>query len=643
MFEVERMSESRLHDAHCTAAGIERLPSPPVALLADVTRYSLQFWGEHCTECAAPACFQSCDLFERAPSGRCRRFADGIVVRPEAEGAVPFTFEVLFKPWGQLQAVGNAFCHEAGEYRHRATRVAQAGRISQSVQRLTGFLPDGWQWNVTDKIRGAGNRWPQHLNRLGARHTEGQPTEWRAVIGNPYPTPMVLEVKFAGYNDSQHGRVYRQTETLLPGWNVIRIPIDAIAPVIDFSVLFRTCLVPLVQEACLLQFAYAGFVVARPEKTDATGQPQRKVKLLVVDLDHTLWDGILIERPDGEFSLKPGIREVLTALDERGILLSIASRNNEADATRVLERLGILHLFLHPQISWAPKSVGIRRVIEQLNIGLDSAAFIDDTLFEREQVKAAIPEMRVYDALEFGTLLDLDEFDVPITTESKTRRALYLAEGQRTASFEASSLDYETFLRECQLQLELQMISEDRLERVYELVQRTNQLNFSGNRYTRADVNGFLEGSANVPIVLSCQDRMGPYGIIGFALCRISGDELVISDMMYSCRIQAKRVEHAFLGWLLGVAHDAGLARCRCHFNRTRRNNPASAVFEELGFQHDVADGDHEEYVLACTQDTLGDFPVAVVDAGRIAGTIRALAEPADVAADFVASPVDPA
>ena len=637
------MNESRLHDAHCVAAGIERLPFPQAALLADVTRYSLQFWGEHCTECAAPACFQTCDLFERAPSGRCRRFADGIVVRPEAEGSLPFTFEVLFKPWGQLQAVGNAFCHQADEYRQRATRVAQAGRISQSVQRLTGFLPDAWQWPVTDKMRGAGNRWPQRLNRLGARQVEGQPTEWRAVVGNPYPTPMVLEVKFAGYGDSQHGRVYRQTETLAPGWNVIRIPVEAIAAVVDLSALFRTCLVPLVQEPRLLQFAYAGFVVARAPGAGAAGQPQRKVKLLVVDLDHTLWDGILIEHPDGEFSLKPGIRDVLTTLDERGILLSVASRNNEADATRMLERLGILHLFLHPQISWAPKSVGIRRIVEQLNIGLDSAAFIDDTLFEREQVKAAIPEMRVYDALEFGTLPDLDEFDVPVTTESKTRRALYLAEGRRTASFEASSLDYEAFLRECQLQLELQMISEDRLERVYELVQRTNQLNFSGNRYTRADVNGFLESSANIPVVLSCEDRMGPYGIVGFALCRIDRDELVVPDMMYSCRIQAKRVEHAFLGWLLGVASDAGLARCRCHFNRTRRNNPASAVFAELGFQREVADGDHEEYVLACAQATPGDFPVAVVDAGHIAGRIIALATPAVVAADAVANPASPA
>lgn len=629
MFEVERTGESRLHDAHCAAAGIRRLPvADAVALLADVRRYSLQFWGEHCTECAAPACHQSCDLFERGPSGRCRRFADGIVVHTEAAGSLPFTFEVLFKPWGQLQAVGNAFCHAAGEYRGRAAGMAQAGHISQSVQRLTGFLPDRWQWHLTDKMRGAGNRWPQHLNRGVAQHAEGRPTEWRAVIGNPYPSPIELEVKFAGYNDSQHGHVYRRIETLAPGWNVIRIPIEAIAPVIDLAALFRTCLVPLVQEPHLLQFAYAGFVVAEPKQADAAVQPQQKVKLLVVDLDHTLWDGILLEHADGELQLKPDVREVLTALDERGILLSIASRNNEADATRVLERLGILHLFLHPQISWFPKSAGIRRIVSQLNIGLDSVAFIDDTPFELEEVKAAIPEVRIYDAAQFGQLPQLDEFDVPVTTESRGRRTMYLAEGQRAASFEASSLDYEAFLRDCQLQLELQVIGDDTFERVYELVQRTNQLNFSGNRYARADVSGFLADPAIVPIVMSCRDRMGPYGIIGFALCRVSGEELVVSDMMYSCRIQAKRVEHAFLDWLVGVAERAGLARCRCHFNRTRRNNPASAVFEDLGFRREVAAGDHEEFVLPCAGIASADFPVAVLDAEAIAGRIAALSRP---------------
>lgn len=639
MFELEHLDESRRHDAHCAAAGIVRLPTAAaIAQFADVSRFSMQFWGEHCTECAAPACHLTCDLFERGPSGRCRRFADGIVGYTEAAGPLPFTFDVLFKPWGQLQAVGNAYCHASGEFARRAMGMARWGRASQSVQRLTGFLPDGWQWHVTDKLRGAGNRWPQHVNHGLARDVEGRPTEWRAVIGNPYPEPIELEVKFSGYGNSQQGHVYRRTEALAPGWNLIRIPIGDIAPVVDLSVLFRTCLVPLVQEPRLLQFAYAGFVVAAPQQVEAAAGPQRKAKLLVVDLDHTLWDGVLLEQSGDELELKPGVREVLTALDERGILLSVASRNNEAEAMRVLERLGVKHLFLHPQIGWSAKSQGIQRIVSLLNIGLDSAAFIDDTPFEREEVKAAIPEVRVYDAADFGALLQHEEFDVPITAESRARRTMYLAEGQRAALFEASTLDYEAFLRDCKMQLELQWLGDATLERVYELVQRTNQLNFSGNRYTRADVNGFLADPTLLPIVMSCTDRMGPYGIIGFALCRVDGDELVVSDMMYSCRIQAKRVEHAFLGWLVEAAERAGLARCRCHFNRTRRNNPASAVFVDLGFAVEAATADHEEYVLACARAALPEFPVTVLDAEGIADRLGALVRPA---VDPVAHPAD--
>jgi FkbH-like protein len=606
--------------------GISRLATREAsALVADVTHWSLQFWGEHCTECAAPSCHHSCDLFQRGPSGRCRRFADGIVVTKESVGPLPFTFEVLFKPWGRLMAVGNILCQGSKEFARQAPRLPMLGQLSQRAQGLIRFLPADWQWKVTDKVRGLGNRWPRFLNQMAKRANAPKPTEWRGVVGNPYSHAIDLEVSFSGFADSQNGRVYRETVSLAPGWNRIRVPIETISSIIDVTKLFRTSLVPLVEEPHLLQFVYAGFIhTTAPHKDGRI--PASQVKLVVVDLDNTLWDGIVLENPERDFHLRAGVREMLSALDERGILLSIASRNHVEDAKRVLNRLGIWDLFIYPQINWEPKSANIHHIVSQLNIGMDSACLIDDSQFEREEVKAAYPEIRVYDAVHFSQLLDRPEFDVPVSEESRKRRLMYRAEERRNQILKTSQIDYDAFLRECQLELHLQIICDENRERVYELVQRTNQLNFSGSRYTRDDLSALLKDETVVPIVMNCHDRMGTYGIVGFAICRVARDELIVSDMMYSCRIQTKKVEHAFLAWLVGSAKAAGLASCRCHFNRTRKNNPASGVFSDMGFNCVFTEGDHEEFTISVLGDSPNRFPANVVDDFGIVGRIYSLA-----------------
>jgi hypothetical protein len=349
MLEVHRSGRSAVHDAYLREHGLTRLdPRDGAALLDGVTRLSFQFPGEHCTECAAPDCHGSCDLFERGSTGRCKRFADGIVVRRGGVGAIPYVLEVLFRPWGHFLAVANTLCVEPRAYRRLAWWIPTAGRLSYLLQSALRPLPPTLHWRVSDKIRGAGNYLPRLLNRLAQRPGRPPPDALLCIAGNPQREPVQIELSLSGFGASQGGRSVRRAAAVPHGWHALAIGTDEIRGLIDLGKLFRFSVVPLIEKPALLQFLYVGFVTRGGTPAAGGKEAEKKVKLAVLDLDNTLWDGVLIENPDKEFALLPGVRATLEELDRRGILLSVASKNYPEEGRKVLEKLGLWALFLHP-------------------------------------------------------------------------------------------------------------------------------------------------------------------------------------------------------------------------------------------------------------------------------------------------------
>src|ERR1700731_4550951 len=141
----------------------------------------------------------------------------------------------------------------------------------------------------------------------------------------------------------------------------------------------------------------------------ATSRKPKTVKCVIWDLDDTLWTGTLLE--DKEVSLRPGVRTILETLDGRGILNSIASRNDYVSTMQVLKTLGIEEFFLYSQIGWGAKSGAVKAIAAELNIGLDTLLFVDDQQFEREEVAFALPDVRTFDALDIDRLLDRDDLN----------------------------------------------------------------------------------------------------------------------------------------------------------------------------------------------------------------------------------------
>jgi FkbH-like protein len=383
---------------------------------------------------------------------------------------------------------------------------------------------------------------------------------------------------------------YQALLTMLPGFNRHRLPIAEIARSVDLSGRLDLELTPNeISEGSTLVFGALDFVrdsawrnadgIRRPERTSSK---TRLCKCVVWDLDGTLWDGILAEDGQDNLRLKGKVVETLKSLDDRGILLSVASKNDADAALAALRRLGVADYFVVPHINWAPKSQSLEQIAKDLNIGLDTLLFVDDSAFERAQVSSACPSVVVIDAAEYESILGRPECQVPVTAESKKRRLFYKQQQTRDDARKGFYGDYFEFLRGCELKLTIRSLSSADLERVYELTQRTNQLNFSGNRYTHDELRELIQNSDLETYVLDCEDRFGVYGTVGF--CIVNHVNSRIIDLMFSCRIQAKRVEHALLSHLLRIYRGRGSEIVYANYRKTERNAAAGKVFDDLGF-----------------------------------------------------------
>jgi FkbH-like protein len=312
--------------------------------------------------------------------------------------------------------------------------------------------------------------------------------------------------------------------------------------------------------------------------------PPALAKVLVWDLDETLWTGTLAEDGPAGVTPRPAAVAAIKALDARGVLQSIASKNDPDEGLEALRRHRLADYFLYPEINWGPKSQSIARIAQRLDLSLDSFVFIDDQPFERAEVQAGQPKVRTLAHTDVVRLLDHPWFDHPATPESARRRSLYQAEAQRTVAMESVGGDYLGFLRASDLALDIRPLARRDAARVHELSQRTNQLNFTGAKLALDQIEAMTEPNARrARLTLRCADRYGDYGLIGFAELDLEAGELTAFFM--SCRVQRKRVEHAVFAHLAGLLRAAGRDRFRVRFCATERNAASVRLLEDLGFE----------------------------------------------------------
>lgn len=306
------------------------------------------------------------------------------------------------------------------------------------------------------------------------------------------------------------------------------------------------------------------------------------VKCLVWDLDNTLWQGILLE--DGDVELTEELRRVVVELDSRGILQSVASRNDHDQAWGRLEQLGIAEYFVYPRIGWGPKSESVRAIAEALSFAPSTIAFIDDQPAERAEVSFHLPEVRCYPAEDAVSLPDLPEFTPEmVTVDSRRRREMYQAGLRREAAKAEFAGADEEFLRSLQLDLRIQRAGEEELARVEELTLRTSQMNATGVHYSAADLRTLMADPRHEVLVTTLTDRFGPHGAVGVLLIEKHARVWNLKLLATSCRVVSFGAGAVILRWLTDQAARAGV-HLVADFRKTDRNRMMEVAYRFAGF-----------------------------------------------------------
>lgn len=523
-------------------------------------------WEEHCLECSAPACFESCVHYQARSDGRCKRFDNGLLTFAHEKACCGQAVHVKFRKWGNMMTVLFPAMLTEADYEKLWKKNEGTGKLLGTIE--SSHLPRLLRWQ--------GIRIPEFLRRRNLRKLRGLDNRADAFLFHGYSYEssdfrLVVEI----YDD--HTPVYKTAISVSPGENLTVLQ-NLSAECSKPGNLVKVY--PENNVEAELDILWCDFVQGKPVTAE---QPATKVKCVVWDLDNTLWDGTLIETGDPDtLSINPGVRELIQALDQRGVIQSIASKNDAPAAMAVLERLGLTEYFLYPQIHWNPKSGSMEQIAKSLNIGIDALALIDDTAFERQQVASVWPQIRTYDVTQINEMLTKPEFDVPVTEESRNRRAMYRAEEKRNTLMQAEHADIADFIRKCNLKMHLfTPEAEDEKLRCYELVVRTNQLNMSGKKYTPEEFEEVLARPDHRNFAFSCADDFGEYGIVGFGQYRIDGETLLFTEFAMSCRVAGKFVESALFAHLLRSENcKTGTFAVR----KTKKNILLRNTLEQIGF-----------------------------------------------------------
>jgi FkbH-like protein len=330
----------------------------------------------------------------------------------------------------------------------------------------------------------------------------------------------------------------------------------------------------------------------------------RTKKCLVLDCDNTLWGGIIGE--DGLDRIKldahtyPGkayhdFQQSVLNLVARGTLLALCSKNNEQDVWEALE--GHEHGLVRrkhitaSRINWDNKVDNLLQLAEELNLGLDSFVFVDDSPVECELIRKALPEVTVLavpDSLYLlPTLLLRDGYfdQAALTDEDRARAAMYQAEKKRARSREAFR-DIETYLADLDLRLRVAPATLANVPRVAQLTQRTNQFNLTTRRYTEHEINELLDGTDAAVYAMTAADRFGDYGLTGVMIARKAGRRAKIDALLVSCRVLGRRLELAFVAQVLAALEKKwDVETWRAAYRPTAKNGQVATFWSRMGFR----------------------------------------------------------
>jgi FkbH-like protein len=331
----------------------------------------------------------------------------------------------------------------------------------------------------------------------------------------------------------------------------------------------------------------------------------KRKKCLILDLDNTLWGGILGE--DGISGIKIGgdypgnafldFQKAILELYKSGVILAVCSKNNESDVFEAWDKNpNILikkeHLALY-RINWQNKAENIASIIKQLNIGADSIVFLDDNPAEREIVKQFLPSVETPDfpsrpymlPVFIKTVSDNYFKTYQLTQEDKSKTKQY-KENTKREEFQKGFVNFDEYLSSLEIEIKVQQASTLTIPRIAQMTQKTNQFNLTTRRYSESDILSFIQ-CGNWVYTVSVSDRFGDNGITGLVIINIDKTNVKanIDSLLLSCRILGKGIEEAFMFTVFEKLKKAGIQEIEATYIQSAKNEQVKSFYDKLGFQ----------------------------------------------------------
>ena len=326
-------------------------------------------------------------------------------------------------------------------------------------------------------------------------------------------------------------------------------------------------------------------------------------KCIVLDLDNTLWGGIIGEDGFDKIQLGPQspgnayveFQKYLLGLSQRGIILAINSKNNPDDAIKVIKEHPHMILkeenFACIKINWNDKVSNMKEIANELNIGLDSFVFFDDDPVNRELVKTMLPQVTTVDLPQdpvqyVTTLCNMNEFNVlTITNEDSNRSKMYV-EQQKRKKFESSISNIDDFLKQLELKLTIKNANESTIPRISQLTLKTNQFNLTTKRYQEDEIRKFVMNDMYLVGCARVEDKFGDNGITGAYVVRKDNQkEWTIDTFLLSCRVMGREIEKEIMANIIEQAKNEGVSKLKSHYIETEKNSPCKNFLKDCGFQ----------------------------------------------------------
>lgn len=325
-------------------------------------------------------------------------------------------------------------------------------------------------------------------------------------------------------------------------------------------------------------------------------------KAIIFDCDNTLWKGILGEDGfdgiDMSAHSKIGsiyhqVQNMAVWLSKHGVLIGLCSKNNAEDVAEVIEKHPDMALrnenIVVSEVNWNDKASNLRMIAEELNIGIDSLVFVDDSDFEINLIKEQLPQvvcMQVPEAI-YDYPAQLAEIINSFFYFSDSKADLdktnqYKQQAQRNQSKRQFG-DIESYLKSLEMEVEFHVDEATEIERVAQLTQKTNQLNLCTNRYTDAQIEAIKDNANQSYISLSVKDKFGDSGLTGVAIVSYTEDKGEINDLLMSCRVMGRNIEYIFMDYLMDFLKENGCSIIKAQYIPTMKNKPVSNFYDKAG------------------------------------------------------------